>query len=178
MEETIISELKGSARESLFPKLSASQISRLATVGRRRRATEGEVIFDPGTTGRSMFVVLQGRLEAITSSAQGEVRIATVEPSEFTGEVNMLAGRPTLVRLQAAAASELLEIEPATLRQIPVSSSRPRSQLYGLPLEPDDSSTTVPTGSIRRIASSRGTSTRWNGPKPTAPGCCERCTRF
>jgi len=87
-------------------------------VGIRRSAAPGEVIFAEGVTGRSMFVVLEGRLEAISPSSQGETRIAVVEPAQFTGEINMLAGRPTLVRMQAAAASELIEIDPPTLRHI------------------------------------------------------------
>ena len=113
-----IAEPNDPARETLFPKLSAAQIARLASVGIRRSAAPGEVIFAEGVTGRSMFVVLEGRLEAISPSSQGETRIAVVEPAQFTGEINMLAGRPTLVRMQAAAASELIEIDPPTLRHI------------------------------------------------------------
>ena len=113
-----IAEPNDPAREALFPKLSAAQIARLASVGIRRSAAPGEVIFAEGVTGRSMFVVLEGRLEAISPSSQGETRIAVVEPAQFTGEINMLAGRPTLVRMQAAAASELIEIDPPTLRHI------------------------------------------------------------
>jgi thioredoxin reductase (NADPH) len=106
------------AREVMFPKLTTAQIARLAAVGTRRKAAAGEVMFAEGTTGRSMFIVIKGRLEAITPSNHGETRLAIIEQGEFTGEVNMLAGRPTLVRMQAAADSDLLEINQSTLRHI------------------------------------------------------------
>jgi len=117
-DATIMAKASDAAREAMFPKLSAAQIAQLAPHATRRRAAVGEVIFEPGATGRSLFVVLEGRLEAVIPSSDSEIRIAVVEPSQFTGEVNMLAGRPTLVRLQAATESELLEIDPATLRHI------------------------------------------------------------
>src|SRR5229473_3471417 len=90
------------ARDAMFPKLSAAQIARLVPLGARR----------------SLFVVLEGRLEVVSPTKGGETHIAAHEPGQFTGEVNMLAGRPTLVRTRAAAASELLEIDQPTLRHI------------------------------------------------------------
>jgi thioredoxin reductase (NADPH) len=107
-----------STRDAMFPKLTADQITRLTPLGTRRSVSKGDVIFEPGTAVRSLFVVLQGRLEVVNASPHGEVRITVHEPAQFTGEINMLAGRPTLVRTRAAADSELLEIDQATLRHI------------------------------------------------------------
>jgi len=45
--------------DAMFPKLSAAQIARLASLGARRRVAEGEILFDQGAIGRSFFVVLQ-----------------------------------------------------------------------------------------------------------------------
>ncbi len=104
--------------EAMFPKLSAAQVARLEAVGTRRKIIEGEVIFEPGATRRSLFVVLEGRLEAVSPSADGEIRITFFEPGQFTGEVNLMSGRPSLVRMRAVTAGELLEIDPAALRHI------------------------------------------------------------
>jgi len=108
----------GAALETMFPKLNAAQIARLATLGTHRRVAQGEVILEPGTPGRSLFVVLEGRLEVVSPSNNGEIRITTLGPGKFTGEVNILTGRPTLVRTRAATASELLEIDQAILRRL------------------------------------------------------------
>jgi len=104
--------------DAMFPKLTAAQIARLAAAGTRRTVTEGEVIFEQGETRRSLFVLLEGRLEAISPSRDGDVRITIYEPGQFTGEINILAGRPSLVRMRAVTAGQLLEINPPTLRHI------------------------------------------------------------
>ncbi|MBV8841995.1 MAG: FAD-dependent oxidoreductase [Bryobacterales bacterium] len=103
---------------SIFPKLTEAQINRLTPVGKRRRVAAGEVIFEPGTAVRSLFVVLKGRLEVVSPAGHGEIGIAAHEAGQFTGEVNMLAGRPTLVRTRAVVDTELLEIDQPTLRNI------------------------------------------------------------
>ncbi len=113
-----MAESNNSERDVMFPKLTAPQIARLASLGTRVKVAEGDVIFEPGARSQSLFVVLEGRLEVVSPSDNGETRITFHEAGQFTGEVNMLAGRPTLVRTRAAAASELLEIDPATLRRI------------------------------------------------------------
>ena len=104
--------------DAIFPKLSARQIARLTPLGVRRSFGEGEMVFDQGAAGRSLFVVLEGRLEVVSPTKTGETHITVHEPGQFTGEVNMLAGRPSLVRTRAAARSELLEIDQPTLRHI------------------------------------------------------------
>ncbi len=113
-----MTESVDTARDAMFPKLTAAQIARLASLGSRRAVAEGEVVVDQGASRRSLFVVLKGRLDVVSPTRDGENHITVHEPGQFTGEVNMLAGRPSLVRTRAAEASELLEIDPATLRHI------------------------------------------------------------
>ena len=104
--------------DAMFPTLSKAQIARLDSLGVRRSIAAGDVIFDQGSTGRSFFVVLEGSLEVVSPSAQGETHITVHEAGGFTGEMDLLSGRPSLVRARAVTAGELLEIDPATLRHI------------------------------------------------------------
>lgn len=104
--------------ESMFPKLSAAQIDRLSSLGARRSVAAGEVIFDQGSIGRDFFVVLDGRLEVVHPAADNEVRITVHEAGDFTGEMDMLSGRPSLVRARAVTPCVLLEIDQSTLRRI------------------------------------------------------------
>jgi thioredoxin reductase (NADPH) len=113
-----MADIDSMPREPISPKLSALQIDRLESVGTRRKVNGGEILSEPGTLSRSLFVVLDGRLEVVNVSSTGEIQITVLEPGQFTGEVNMLVGRPTLVRTRAAMASELLEIYTPSLRQI------------------------------------------------------------
>jgi thioredoxin reductase (NADPH) len=113
-----MAEWNETEREAIFPKLTPAQIARLGSLGVRRQVAEGELINDQGTAARSLLVVLSGRLRVVSPTPGGEVLITVHEPGQFTGEVDMLAGRPSLVRTVAEAASELIEIDPVTFRRI------------------------------------------------------------
>jgi thioredoxin reductase (NADPH) len=102
----------------LFPKLNAAQIARLAVLGRRRNVAKGDAIYEVGDTNRAFFVLLDGRLEIVSPSREGETLITAAEAGEFTGELDLLSGRRSLVRAVAMAPSELIEIDQDTLRRV------------------------------------------------------------
>ena len=95
----------------MFPRLTATQIARLLPVGRRRRFAAGEVIYERGSAKRAFYVVLEGRVEIAGPSRAGEERVTIHETGEFTGEVDMISGRHSLVGARALGATELLEID-------------------------------------------------------------------
>ncbi len=105
-------------RDALFPTLTAAQVARLDSLGRRRKALAGEVLFDRGASHAGMFVIVTGALEAISLSRDGESSITVQRSGKFTGEVNILTGRPSLVRMRAVEDSELIEIDRATLQRV------------------------------------------------------------
>jgi thioredoxin reductase (NADPH) len=102
----------------MFPKLTATQIARLLPVGRRRRFAAGEVIYERGSAKRAFYVLLEGRVEIASPSRVGEERLTIHETGGFTGEVDMISGRQSLVGARALDATELLEIDLADLRHI------------------------------------------------------------
>jgi len=102
----------------MFPKLTRAQIDRLLPLGRRRRFAPGEMVFERGSPKRGFYVLLEGRVEIASPSRAGVERVAIHEVGEFTGEVDMLSGRQSLVGARALDATELLEIDLAQLRHI------------------------------------------------------------
>jgi thioredoxin reductase (NADPH) len=104
--------------ESMFPELEAGQIARLAAFGEPRHAHAGEVLVDQGDASHGLFVILDGSLEIISVSSGEEVVLRILGLGQFTGEVNQLSGRRSLVRLRAREASALLEIGRSNLRRI------------------------------------------------------------
>lgn len=104
--------------DELYPKLNNEQIARLSAVGVRRRVPAGEILFDQGTIRRHFYVILQGAIEAVLPSSEGELHIRLHEPGDFTGELDMLSGRPSLVRARAADPTEVLELDPLSLRNL------------------------------------------------------------
>jgi len=108
--------LPGSSPDEMFPVLSAEQQARVLTHGRLRRVTAGEVVVDPDTQGIKFFVVVQGKLEVLRLNENGEQAYAVCGPGMFTGELNMLSGRRSLVTIRASEPGELIEIEREALR--------------------------------------------------------------
>jgi len=96
--------------DHVFPTLTAVQIARLGTRGRVRRVAEGEVLVEVGRAAASIFVVTEGRIEAVRSGGGAQAPVAVIGPGQFTGEVSVLAGRPGLARIQVAAAGEVIEV--------------------------------------------------------------------
>jgi thioredoxin reductase (NADPH) len=107
--------LKEERRAQLFPRLSEEQIHRIAAIGNRRQTREGEVLFDLGQTNRPFFVVLAGTVEI---RASGEQQIVVHGAGEFTGELDMLTDRPSIVRGQVSSAGEVLELDRGQLHRL------------------------------------------------------------
>ena len=104
--------------DRMFPKLDDAQIARLSPFGRELHTQAGEVVVEQGDSHRGVFVVLSGGLELLAVSAVGESRLRVLRRGEFNGEVNMLSGRRSMVRLRTPEASTLFEIDRTHLRQI------------------------------------------------------------
>jgi len=94
----------------LFPKLTASQIERIVAHGRRRSMVAGEVLVEPGDRLVPFFVVLSGEIEIVRATESVETLIAALGPGQFTGEVNMITGRPALARTRATRSGEILDL--------------------------------------------------------------------
>jgi len=56
------------------------------------------------------FALRSGTLEVVQPSRAGDVVIVTHQPGEFTGEVSLLSGRPSLVDVRTSSDSELIEV--------------------------------------------------------------------
>jgi len=104
--------------EAMFPKLDDTQIAGLATFGQQRDARSHEVILERGDLHHGIFVILSGRIEVLRVSPEGETALHVLGRVEFTGDVNLLSGRGTLIRARALEASTFFEIDRANLRHI------------------------------------------------------------
>jgi thioredoxin reductase (NADPH) len=104
--------------DATFPKLTPAQIGRLGAVGHPRRFAAGEMIYERGSARRAFYVLQSGRVEIVSPSRDGEERVTIHAAGEFTGEVDMMSGRQSLVGARALDATSALEIDVATLRHI------------------------------------------------------------
>jgi thioredoxin reductase (NADPH) len=99
-----------------FPVLTPAQIARIDRVGTRRDVAQGEVLFDVGEQNTSLFVVLAGAVEIRQPVGDREDVIVVHGPGQFTGEINMLSARRSLVRALVTADSSLVAVDRDALR--------------------------------------------------------------
>jgi thioredoxin reductase (NADPH) len=97
--------------ERMAPTLTRAQIARVAARGRVRAVRPGEVLYEAGVAVTGFFVVTEGQIEVIRPSGETDELILLYEPGQFTGEINMLSGRPSLVRARARGAGEVIEMD-------------------------------------------------------------------
>jgi thioredoxin reductase (NADPH) len=103
--------LSSSRVEQIFPKLTPEQISRVAAQGHIRAIQPGEVLVEQGDSAVPFFVVDSGEIEIVRPSGAAETLVTIHGRGEFTGEVNMLSGRRTLVRMRATKPGKVIELD-------------------------------------------------------------------
>jgi thioredoxin reductase (NADPH) len=106
-----LSGIDPSRLERLFPTLSAPQIARVAAHGRRRSTAAGEVLIEPGARPVPFFVVLSGRVQIVRITDRAETIITTFGPGQFSGETNLITGRPALARTRVSESGEVIELD-------------------------------------------------------------------
>jgi thioredoxin reductase (NADPH) len=99
-----------SRADLMFPALTPAQSARVAAHGRTRPTRRGEVLIEVGDRVVPFFVVTRGEVEIVQVSGTGETLVAVHKPGQFTGETNMISGRPSLVRAQVSESGEVIEL--------------------------------------------------------------------
>jgi thioredoxin reductase (NADPH) len=105
-------------RQQVFPKLPDAQLQRIARYGERRHVSAGQILYDQGTPALGTHVVLSGALELVRPGVLGDELITVQRAGEFTGELNVLAGRRALVRARMVEDGDVLVIGPQELRRL------------------------------------------------------------
>jgi len=107
------------ARTQTFPFLTAAQIDRIRPSGHVRQVERGEILFQPGQTDVSFFVLLSGGMEIVQTDLDGGERIVVQHaPSQFTGEMTMISGQRCLVLGRVSEPGEFIELSAEALRTL------------------------------------------------------------
>jgi thioredoxin reductase (NADPH) len=102
----------------MFPKLTPAQIERISSIGRRRDVRAGEVLYDVGDQNTRFYVVLTGGIDVVRQIGDVEEPLIQQHEREFTGEINMLSARRSLVRARALENGTLIEVDRDDLRKL------------------------------------------------------------
>ncbi len=94
-----------------FPTLTAAQMERLSSFGVRRQTTAGEVLLPAGARDAPLFVVVRGQIQVLRSLAGVDTVFVAHGPRQFSGEANLLTGRPSLAQVRVSEAGEVIQID-------------------------------------------------------------------
>jgi CRP/FNR family transcriptional regulator, cyclic AMP receptor protein len=79
----------------------------------------GEVVVREGDDTRDMFVVIGGELEVVKrGKSGGDVRVALFGPSDWFGEMGVLAVQPRSATVRAVAPTTLVRITPGDVDKL------------------------------------------------------------
>lgn len=103
----------------LFALLDEHERAVLAEQMEVRQFAAGEVIFNFGDPGDSMFVVRAGAVDLTVKTKTGEqIKLESAEHGDFFGEISLLDEGPRTAEARARTAVELLEIDRDDLDEL------------------------------------------------------------
>jgi thioredoxin reductase (NADPH) len=94
----------------MFPRLTPGQIALIASHGVIRPVIRGEVLIEGGQSDVPFFVLKAGELEVIRPSGLGDLLVAILGPTQFTGDVSMILDRPAQMRVRVREAGEVVQL--------------------------------------------------------------------
>ncbi len=103
-------------RDIAFPILTPRQLEQLTARGHPRAVRAGEILFRQGDRGIAFFVVLEGAIEVVVLTTEGERQVTVHRVGQFTGDVDVLTGRSVVVTGRVLEDGRVLELDPEELR--------------------------------------------------------------
>ncbi|QSQ19415.1 cyclic nucleotide-binding domain-containing protein [Pyxidicoccus parkwayensis] len=101
----------------LFEMLSPAELARLAELARVQRFNAGDVVFEEGDLGDSLFVIVQGQVEVVRRQPTGEVHpLITLSAPEFFGEMGLIDKDYRSATVRAKTDADLLQLTAQDLR--------------------------------------------------------------
>lgn len=100
----------------LFEMLSNQELEYVAELSRPRRFSAGQVIFEEGELGDSLYVIGAGEVEVVRRDASGELKvIAVLTPPQFFGEMSLIDKEYRSATVRARTDAELLHLTAENL---------------------------------------------------------------
>ena len=106
------------SKVSLFAKLDEKELTRLNRVINLVRFDQDSTIIRQGDPGRSLYIILDGKVQVITYDNQGrEILVSFLTANQFFGEISLLSGVPRMVTVQAVKETLLCKLTLESMRE-------------------------------------------------------------
>lgn len=103
--------------EVAFPRLTEAELTLLKEYATPHEYADGELVFQAGQPDIDLFAVESGAIE-IQNPTDGKQVIVTHQPGQFTGDIDLLTGRPVIVSAVARGASRIWRVPNNQLRPL------------------------------------------------------------
>jgi thioredoxin reductase (NADPH) len=103
--------------EVAFPRLSSAELALVKPLATPCDYADGETVFRAGQVDIDLYIIESGQIE-IRNPTDGNSRIVTHGPGQFSGDIDVLTGRPVLVSGVAQGATRALRVPNSQLRAL------------------------------------------------------------
>ena len=101
-----------------FAILKDSDLALLGSLGHRRSAAAGDLLYQEGDISYDFFVLVSAEVDIVLTVDGVESVIAHHGPGRFLGELNMLSGLRVLVSARVVKPGEVIAVARDRLRQV------------------------------------------------------------
>lgn len=100
----------------LFEMLSNQELEYVADLSRPRKLSAGQVIFEEGELGDSLYVIASGEVEVVRKDKGGQQKVlATLAAPQFFGEMSLIDKEYRSATVRAKTDCELLHLTAENL---------------------------------------------------------------
>ncbi|MFW5942590.1 MAG: FAD-dependent oxidoreductase [bacterium] len=109
---------QNNTEQTAYPRLTPEQIEELGAYAEQRTFEDGETLFQAGESDFKFFIIIKGTVEVVEPSSSRPHTVAVHQAGEFTGDIDMLTGRPSLLTAVARGEVVVYELAAEELRRI------------------------------------------------------------
>jgi CRP/FNR family transcriptional regulator, cyclic AMP receptor protein len=95
----------------IFESLTEEDLAALSNRLEEIECNEGDVVFQQGEEGSSLFVIEEGAMEISYGEGKGRVRLATLFAGQYFGELSLFDGAPRSATATAIKRSRLIRLD-------------------------------------------------------------------
>jgi thioredoxin reductase (NADPH) len=103
--------------ETAFPQLTSAEVALVRPLAAARNYADGETVFRAGDSDIGLYVVEEGKIEIQNPRDSGRPLVFH-GPGQFSGDIDLLTGRPVLVTGVARGRTQLLRIPGSHVRTL------------------------------------------------------------
>ena len=101
---------------TMYPRMSAAKLERLAELGTRRSFAPGEPLYEQGQRDAPFLVIERGRVRVLDRKPGKDVWVAEADAGTFLGDIATFTGEPAIAECVADEPTDVIAFDRSELR--------------------------------------------------------------